>query len=78
MNTKSVEQPEMLQSVRSDQRQGVLKDNKKPMGKSIKNFVPSLLLVTCTFPMIAVSTTPTSMYKKTVFGILRTKFPKYF
>jgi hypothetical protein len=37
------------------------------MWESMKNFLPSLLSGNC-LPMIAVSTTPTAMYKKTVFG----------
>jgi len=33
-----------------------------------KNFLPSLLIGISIFPVKAVSTTPTAMYKKNVFG----------
>jgi hypothetical protein len=38
------------------------------MWESRGNFLTSLLSGTCIFPIIAVPTTPTAMYRKTVFG----------
>jgi len=38
------------------------------MCETVKHFLPSLLSGTSIFPEKAVSTTPTAMYRKTVFG----------
>jgi len=38
------------------------------MRETMKNFLPSLLSGTSIFPVKAVSTTPTAMYEKNVFG----------